>query len=1626
MKIYVDLQTMNIVTDPRKKKTEKMIELKRGDTATLDLAFIDTSMVRSISSASPDEYILGWPEGTTIRFSAKAAGDFDGTALVYSDNFISTGPHTKAEGVATGYGKTVESISVTSSGSGYTTPPTVTLIPVDGNGSGATAEATLSKGAITGIVVLEGGYGYDGKPTVVIEGGGGSGATAEVVMDGDSVDYIRITNPGTGYTSNPTVTIKGGVEHATGVAVRTGDAITDIVLTNPGIGYASAPDVTLTGGGAGVTVPATATATVVAGRVTGITITEDGAGYTEVPTVAFSGGGIVPATATASISPPGMRWLEVVLGGSGYGGSPIVTMSGGEGPTDASARAVVVDGRIVRIELPWPVSTYSSAPTVAITDGGGGGSGATATAVYEATNFSTPVVTNPGSGYDHIPSVTLNNCGGAGARANVSGGRVTSIDLLDTGRLATGTPSVSITGGAGSGARAEVVLGPSRISSFNVNNGGSGYGAPPTVTISGGGGSGASARAIVGNDGKISMVILNNSGSNYTSAPTVSIAGAGSGATAKALIDINGVSLTLISGGSGYSNLPNIEVSKTGGGSGLSVRWPESMANFAKSQISVRDLPIPVSGGSGHHSCPKFSVSLPERRTLLGTGVLQGATVTIGGTKVGTYSSGTYAIIQRSGMSNLVLPVQISSGDVAGIDLTEALASNAFDDGMTTARTITIVDPAATGSGRTATWNAAASSVKAIRWTMTHYTAATLNIVNPNTFATFRGALYDGKLYQTAYYKEPSPYADSGYQEFRSITIGQSYNISKDYTYYVGIQEFWKPGGLSYYRADKTLNDYSIYYKDGQQYDLLKSIFLYDKEPDYHVSVITRSGINLSLVFMNGAVETKRIQGIQAYIGASGQINSLQTYVSVGGSFSYTTVAVEVESYSGSGAIIVPTVNPSRISSIVVTDPGSGYNANPRVMAGITHVGNAVVSGGAIVGVTPVDSAPSFSAAPLLTVSAGSGTNAAITATLTPPPVASVRVTNGGSGYNPVSVTIEGDGSGATAQATVSGGSITAITITNKGSGYTTDPQIVIPAPFSSSGVQATAACTLLGGRVTAINITNPGSGYLDIPVVFTGGDGSGARAVAFSRAGVIESAHLISAGTGYTSEPEVEVGGDGTGADLKVLLNDRSVTDLTVTEAGSGYATDQPPVVRLVGGGATTQATASAELSNGVVRSINLLSEGSGYSEAPSVVIESNYGYGAEARAFQPDLGVASIAVTNPGTGYTANPTVAIEGDGSGATAVASTSTATGSISGVTITDAGRGYIEPPTVSISAPPPVAATTPETGTTPTTGEAVAESDHRTKWRPAKLAFRMSTTGRRGGRPSGNLYHPIVKVDSIEIIDGGAGYTSSPTFNAPDVLDPYSYKGIIKGGSVIEVILKSTTTAMLLPANLSSNPSDAVKMVSYRTEVSGSDPIPDIIPTTTTTTTTTAPKKNQDPQLARTATARATVLEGSVAGVTVVDGGSQYLTEPTVTFSDPALTYSGVISLNGTALATALGSGPAVDQRYLDLDAEVEIRAPGAALEATYVVADNVVTVTTTDPHQLEDNDPVRIDVGTGAMADQTNVEIEKTGASTFTFPLSKTNTTGTCSVIPIRFVSTKTVTLRVHNDVNKGDETYPE
>ena len=111
--------------------------------------------------------------------------------------------------------ESVETITVTNGGSGYTSTPTVTLdAPSGPNGETATAFATLEGESIASITIISSGSQYTETPDVTISGGGGSSGAATAVM---SPSYYTI-NSSTPVTSGiTTLTLAENLINTVGV-----------------------------------------------------------------------------------------------------------------------------------------------------------------------------------------------------------------------------------------------------------------------------------------------------------------------------------------------------------------------------------------------------------------------------------------------------------------------------------------------------------------------------------------------------------------------------------------------------------------------------------------------------------------------------------------------------------------------------------------------------------------------------------------------------------------------------------------------------------------------------------------------------------------------------------------------------------------------------------------------------------------------------------------------------------------------------------------------------------------------------------------------------------------------------------------------------------------------------------------------------------------------------------------------------------------------------------------------------------------------------------------------------------------------------------------------------------------
>ncbi|MEY2686527.1 MAG: hypothetical protein RL375_725, partial [Pseudomonadota bacterium] len=168
-----------------------------------------------------------------------------------------------------------------------------------------------------------------------------------------------------------------------------------------------------------------------------------------------------------------------------------------------------------------------------------------------------------------------------------------------------------------------------------------------------------------------------------------------------------------------------------------------------------------------------------------------------------------------------------------------------------------------------------------------------------------------------------------------------------------------------------------------------------------------------------------------------------------------------------------------------------------------------------------------------------------------------------------------------------------------------------------------------------SIVVNAKGSGYTRPPAVTLAGTGTGATAVATLK---IDRLHVINAGSGYKNAPAVRISSNskGSGAEGTASLK---ITGVQVTTGGAGYSQGQVQGITLTSGGLYTPGVASISLNNATANRYR--------TGTPTVSITGGGGSGATAVAVMTGTGgqrrIASIRVTNAGSGYTSAPVVTI-----------------------------------------------------------------------------------------------------------------------------------------------------------------------------------------------------------------------------------------------------------------------------------------------------------------------------------------------------------------------------------------------
>jgi hypothetical protein len=163
----------------------------------------------------------------------------------------------------------VQFIEVTNMGRGYKTTPTVAISSAPSpvgyptffpGGKTAIATAILEKNLpdfcepnpnlskVSRIDLIDPGFGYQTVPMVSIFGGDGTGATAKATLANGIVGIITLTNSGSGYVIRPGISFIGGnpiVSASATVRLTPSGSIDAIYITNAGKGYTSIPQIAI-------------------------------------------------------------------------------------------------------------------------------------------------------------------------------------------------------------------------------------------------------------------------------------------------------------------------------------------------------------------------------------------------------------------------------------------------------------------------------------------------------------------------------------------------------------------------------------------------------------------------------------------------------------------------------------------------------------------------------------------------------------------------------------------------------------------------------------------------------------------------------------------------------------------------------------------------------------------------------------------------------------------------------------------------------------------------------------------------------------------------------------------------------------------------------------------------------------------------------------------------------------------------------------------------------------------------------------------------------------------------------------------------------------------------------------
>lgn len=539
-------------------------------------------------------------------------------------------------------------------------------------------------------------------------------------------------------------------------------------------------------------------------------------------------------------------------------------------------------------------------------------------------------------------------------------------------------------------------------------------------------------------------------------------------------------------------------------------------------------------------------------------------------------------------------------------------------------------------------------------------------------------------------------------------------------------------------------------------------------------------------------------------------------------------------------------------------------------------------------------------------------------------------IVNQVTGTTVVNVNVTAGGSGYTAPVASIKGGIT-ITLDRQGAYYATAPVISISAP-PAGGVQALATCTIFGpttgippGGINTITITNPGSGYVTPPTIsFSGGSGRGAQAHAtittnggigcvlgapVVQGGVIVAIPVQFPGSGYTSIPTVTITDlTGIGATATAVLGG-AVANITNVFAN--------PVIEV--NGTPVQSPL-------YVNSLAITIPGTGYSAPATFTATPSSGVAASGTCVVTASGGVALTLNTPGSNYTSPPTVTFTGGtgGSGTSATAFINASTGQVTGFTVVP-GSGWSGAPTVTITGGGGTGATATATivgGQIASATVAFEGSGFLASSAPT-IAFAGGGSNAAGTAILGPIWStgfPFVNypvqcgsIASLFVQNGGTLYSSTPTVTITGGGGSGASAGVVTiiNGVITAFTMSGTwNTGMIVQANDSTGIGfSGYWTVLTPTNVNGTSPT-----SVTSTVVEHGGSGYTSPTLFQAnfgggggggsvSFTGNTISNGIISAISLISGGSGYTSAPTITVTDSTGSGAVVVAIMSGIVST---------------------------------------------------------------------------------------------------------------------------